>query len=164
VRLLLVKHPLRHAASYVEKARRVDRLGKFASIDTVLEHQYNFYREARTQPFDIVLRYEDLVTNLRAALTPVLRLLDLDYDPAIDAWQSGSHHYIGGNSGPASQLTQRVNVSSTFLRQKYSRSGIFLDNSFSTLFTPAEIEEVLAHPRALAMCDEFGYEPRITLD
>jgi len=161
VRILMVKHPLRHVASYVEKARRTRRPGGHADIDTILDDLTKLYALARREPVDFVLRYEDLVADPRSVLTPILARFGLDYDPAIDDWRSAPHHDVGGNAGPRSQIAPTLRPYGGFLQRKYNRGDVFIDDSFAAVLSADEIETVLSHPLAQAMCREFGYEPRI---
>ena len=162
VRILLVKHPLRHVASFVEKARRKDSMSSMADIDHVLQQLANLYAWAQQEPVDVLMRYEDLVADPRAVLTPVLARFGLDYDPAMENWRAITHHQIGGNAGPRSQIAPKSRPTGGFLQRKYNRKDIFLDDSFAAILTPEEIDRIVAHPLAQAMCAEFGYEPRIT--
>jgi tetratricopeptide (TPR) repeat protein len=161
VRILLVKHPLRHVASFVEKARRLDYMKSMTSIDRILDQLTKRYIEARTERVDILLRYEDLVSGPRAATTELLAKFDLDYDPAMENWRTAEHHYIGGNAGPRSQIAPTNRPDGGFLQRKYNRDDVFIDDSFATVLSPEEIERVLKHPLAKAMIKDFGYEPEI---
>jgi tetratricopeptide (TPR) repeat protein len=160
-RVMLVKHPLRHVASFVEKARRREGQSEHGDIDRVLNDLHHLYAAARRERVDLTLRYEDLVSDPRGAITPLLGRVDLEYDAAMDNWRAAPHHHIGGNAGPRSQIAPGNRPTGGFLLRKYNRGDIFLDDSFAAVLSEVEIEAVLANPNAKEMMAEFGYEPRI---
>ncbi len=161
VRVLLVKHPLRHVASFVEKARRIDRLSPMADIDHVIDQLAKLYAQARLEPLDMVMRYEDLVGGPRAAVGELLGRFDLAWEPAAENWRAVPHHSIGGNAGPRSQIDPTLRPAGGFLQRKYNRGDVFVDDSFAAILSPAEIDHVLGHPAARRMLAEFGYDARI---
>jgi tetratricopeptide (TPR) repeat protein len=161
VRVLMVKHPIRQVASFVEKARRIDRQNGMTDIDKVLDQLAKLYDQVRRDPTDFVLRYEDLVADRRQALSPILASLGLAWDGAMDDWRTAPHHDIGGNAGPRSQIAPTRRPVGGFLQRKYNRGGVFLDDSFADVLTAAEIEGIAAHPLAKRICDEFGYDSQL---
>jgi hypothetical protein len=161
LRVLLIKHPLRHVASFIEKARRFDHMQQFVTLEGVLEHLAKVYDWAAQEPIDCELRYEDLVAGPQAALSPILARFGLAWDAAMDDWRSAVHHHIGGNAGPRSQINPAKRPTGGFLQRKYNRPDVFTDDSFAQVLTAEEIEEVIGHPITAALCERFGYAPRI---
>ncbi len=161
LRILMVKHPLRHVASFVEKERRRDPSSPLADIDEVLRQLAIFYKDAHAEPIDRLLRYEDLAADPRGVATELLGRFGLAYDTAMDDWRAHPHHHIGGNAGPRSQILPTSRPTGGLLQRKYNRKDIFIDDSFAAILGPEEVERVIANPHAQAMFDAFGYEPRI---
>ncbi len=160
--ILLVKHPLRHVSSHVQKARHFD-LPQYATFDdyrNVLLHFHDVYATVRKSlKIHLVVKYEDLVANPRAAVSRILALHGLRYAAEINFWQAHPHHHIGGNAGPRSQIAPDIRPMGEFLQRKYARNGIFLDNSFRDILTEDEFRAIQDDRMFKDLCAMFGYKP-----
>jgi hypothetical protein len=176
VRVLLVKHPVRHVSSFIEKKdsagtlpdgtpaygtpeRALQRLRAFYEGFVLpgeghVEVKYNLVE--KPTPIDFVIRYEDFVASPAKALQPVLERLGVSYEPQMEAWAQAEHHHIGGNIGPRVQINNDVPALASAAR-KYQQRGIFLDNSFSDILDLETIEAVLYDADSTWMRDRFGY-------
>lgn len=158
LRLMLVKHPLRLVSSFIEKARRFEYMNKYDDIEFVLKHLYNTNSSCAKSGVDYVIKYEDIVSDLRGALTPILSVFDLEYDRSIENWRSLRHHHVGGNSGPRTQIAPRIRPTGGFSMRKYNRPDIFMDDSFAEVLTQQEISQIVEHPTTRMLCERFGYD------
>jgi hypothetical protein len=173
VRVLLVKHPIRHVSSFLERKAIEGKVSEsWSTWDRVLERMRDNYeafvlpnessvtpkynRNSYRASVDLLLRYEDVVASPVEALQPILGLLNLDYHPRMNHWPQVEHHHIGGNVGPMAQIANHQSALDTG-RRKYLQRGIFMDNSYSEILDPDIVQQILQHPDALWMCERFGY-------
>jgi hypothetical protein len=156
--ILIVKHPVRHVASFLHKATfKKDGLDDPVRVLQALKNHYD-RTEATLKP-DMVVRYEDLAADPKAVLSAILATRGLAWDDAIDDWQAQPHHHIGGNAGPRSQIARAIQPSDEGLRRKYARDGVFLDDSYLEILDEPTFERIVRHPIAVAICETFGYGP-----
>lgn len=176
-RILLVKHPVRHVSSFIEKketaGKTEDGSLAFGTWQSTLQRLRAFYEGfvlpgegsevdirynlvADPTAVDFVIRYEDFVAAPAQSLAPILSQLGLSYDPKMDNWAEAEHHHIGGNVGPRVQINQDVPALETAVR-KYQRRGIFLDNSYSEILDLETIEKILHDPDCVWIRKRFGY-------
>ena len=157
-RVILVKHPVRTVASFVEKARRFPYMAEYADVTTTISHLRYLYKYATDRfHFDFVIRYEDLVGDPEATLRGLLGVHQLGFEPAMLNWEKASQHYIGGNAGPRFQAARHIKPDGKFLERKYQETGLFLDNTYSEILDEAAIETVLNHPDGQYLLQKFGY-------
>jgi hypothetical protein len=176
VRVLLVKHPVRHVSSFIEKKHTAgtlpDGTPAYGTPERALPRLRSFYEgfllpgednvEVRynlvDQPtrVDVLIRYEDFVASPAEALKPVLARLGLGWDSGMEKWAEAEHHHIGGNIGPRVQINNDTPALPTAAR-KYRQRGIFLDNSFGDILDLEAIETVLGDSDATWMRERFGY-------
>ncbi len=111
----------------------------------------NWYLYAfRSNRFDRIIKYEELATAPQAVVADALGLFGLDYRPQIDDWQSQPHHHVGGNAGPRTQIARHLLPAGEFLREKYRRDGVFLDDSYHDVLSTEEIEGIQCSPAAVS--------------
>lgn len=118
--VLLVKHPLRHLASFVSLRTKDDyaqytRWKKFKMrirgqsleddiIETYLNYMDWYYQNG--VPAELggksisIIRYEDVVLKTEETLSPVLQECGLEFEEEMLLPFSHDHHQIGGNTGP----------------------------------------------------------------
>lgn len=124
VDICLVKHPMRHVASFIDnqfyarqglhaainaaggnvEAARLDIDEISAYAEQIAGSILDTYERARAvfapnPSAPILLRYEDFVRDQRRALTPVLEAVGLGYHDAMDDYARAQHHGLGGNAG-----------------------------------------------------------------
>jgi hypothetical protein len=158
--ILLVKHPVRHVSSFLEKARRFENMAAQNDIDVVMKTLLDGYDSAMTKlRIDHIVRYEDFAVEPQVVLTPILASLGLAYSPEMDRWFDKPHHHIGGNAGPRFQSARHIKPVGDFLEKKYREEGIFLDDSYNQILSVEEIGRITSHPMAIEMCRRFGYDP-----
>jgi hypothetical protein len=184
VMLHLVKHPMRHVASYVNNRFVVEQrlIAKIdsgtlsrAEIGARLQYAMKSLHEIerRTDAFEALfkkhpemrvhrVRYEDVVADAGRGISVVLRLLSLDaqVDPA--SFWSHPAHFLGGNRGVREQMKSEgvVNVSK-FTRYRnayYSAKRIATDEKYLDTFTAEERLEIAAADIYRRLCDRFGYD------
>jgi len=187
VHILMVKHPVRHVASFIEKTygaekwllpdNSLDPVGVDSALfrlrsfyeecllpgETGRKIKYNYVGAQNPARIDFVVRYEDFVASPAVALRPILARLGLEYHPRMASWVEAEHHHIGGNSGPLVQINDGKNSQNNegpiipTHEKKYRQQGIFLDNAYSDILDLDTIEKILGHPDALWMRERFGY-------
>jgi SAM-dependent methyltransferase len=172
VRVLLVKHPIRHVASFLKKK---DEFAEYGDPASVLSELRSFYEQFdRTEPagraapavsvsatgVDFIVRYEDFVASPGAALSPILAALGLGLHARMRLWASAEHHHIGGNVGPRVQIANDAPALAVSAR-KYRQRGIFLDNSYKDILSSADIELISGNADALWIARRFGYDPHL---
>jgi hypothetical protein len=178
-RVLLVKHPVRHVSSFIEKKETAGTLSDgtpaYVTPKRTLQRLRAFYEgfllpgeseidvrykhvEKPTQ-IDLLLRYEDFVASPVDALRPILEKFGLQHDEKMTDWAQAEHHHIGGNIGPRVQINNDTPALETAAR-KYRQRGIFLDNSFAEILDLEGIEDALRDPDALWIRERFGYPIR----
>jgi SAM-dependent methyltransferase len=169
VRVLLVKHPVRHVASFLKKKEEFSEYGDPASVLSELRTFYDQFdlvgAAGQAAPaaslsatgVDFIVRYEDFVASPEAALLPILAALGLSIHPRMQLWASAEHHHIGGNVGPRVQIANDVPALAVSVR-KYRQRGIFLDNSYKEILTPADIELIAGNADARWIAQRFGYD------
>ncbi|MEM1056683.1 MAG: sulfotransferase [Bacteroidota bacterium] len=100
--LHVVRDPRAVAHSFRQRGVRKDETGRL---------KYNFYKNVARwtwlnaamparlgrHPRYVRVRYEDIVSDPRAALEPALRASGLAWDPAMDDFGSVTQHTLGGN-------------------------------------------------------------------
>jgi hypothetical protein len=159
-KLLLVKHPVRHVSSHMQKARHfhLPQYAEFHNYRSVLWHLQDSYVTIRRHlKIDLIVKYEDLVADPRVTMSRILALHGLPYAPEIESWQALPHHHIGGNSGPASQIAREIRPDGQFLQRKYDRDGVFLDDSFRDILTEDEFLGLQEEPDFRDICSWYGY-------
>src|SRR5262249_37098134 len=168
-RVLLVKHPVRHVASFVKKKEEFSEYGDPASVLSELRTFYEQFdlvgAAGQAAPaaslsatgVDFIVRYEDFVASPEAALSPILAALGLSIHPRMQLWASAEHHHIGGNVGPRVQIANDVPALAVSVR-KYRQRGIFLDNSYKEILTPADMELIEANADARWIAQRFDYD------
>jgi hypothetical protein len=155
--VLMVKHPVRHVASYVEKARSEKHLESFGDINFTLDFLKNYYDSVFANgSVDLILRYEDFVSDTQKWTSRILKHFGLNWHDNLSNWQNCEHHHIGGNVGPRAQIANHRPLSS-IARSKYLERGIFLDNSYSQILTLNEIRQIFEHPAGRYIMRKFGY-------
>jgi len=156
-KVLIVKHPIRHAASFVEKARLGEIETKYLDVDIVLYYVRVFYQVCLgNHDFDRIIRYEDLVKDPQGILADILAPVGLQVAPGMHDWKSAECHMIGGNSGPRAQVSN-IPPTGEFRQRKYKRSGVFLDDSYAETLSIEEVERVALNEDARWIKRTFGY-------
>lgn len=156
--VLLVKHPVRQAASFLHKAAVREDMTAYRDPEHVMRQlAANHRRAVELLNIDMVIKYEDLVADPRAVITRILAGQGLAWSDAIDAWQSPSHHHIGGNPGPLVQLDRSRRPESEILARKYRGEGLFLDDSYREVLDEATFAALSENPLTLEICERFDY-------
>jgi hypothetical protein len=168
----IIKHPIRHIASYVTNdflrrrgvstARDIAHVCStewndvFAFVIETAELLLKFYARLdqlktsalKDRPI-IPMKYESLVANPQGSLLPVLSQFGVEYQPAMLQYSDSEHHPIGGNMGPHSQAASRqaAPVSwgevADYRKQFYVKSrGLVLDDKYRQTFSDAQVAEI----------------------
>tara|TARA_A100000171_G_C2130349_1_gene146251 strand:+ start:1143 stop:2066 length:924 start_codon:yes stop_codon:yes gene_type:complete len=118
--VLLVKHPLRHLASFVSLRTKQDysvysKWKKFKMkvkrqspeeeiVDTYINYMNWYYRSGVEDVIDssgfMTLKYEDVVLDTEKAISPILSACGLTFETEMLLPFANDHHQIGGNTGP----------------------------------------------------------------
>ncbi len=198
VDICLTKHPMRHVSSFVDNQYYrdnevhaqinaaggdltkveldLDALGAYA-VETA-QSLLGTYERA-TQPFapseraPEILRYEDVVSDRRRALAPVLAQAGLDYHPAMDAYEEEAHHGLGGNAGAYSVVRRTVDAEgqakrwaqqikaaklSVFRHQYYDGvADVALDDKYLRVLPEKVRSALMGSAPYQALCDLLGY-------
>lgn len=198
--ICLAKHPMRHVASFIDNqyyARqglhgRINAAGGDVSANMLDQEALSDYAEAMAQsilatyrralaPFALngspphLLRYEDFVRDRKAALAPVLASAELEYHPAMDAYETAQHHGLGGNAGayfvirkaaaPAQQARfwQRKIETDAMSKARHEYydgvAGIALDDKYLRTVPAAIRARLMATDAYRALVDLLGYAP-----
>ena len=153
------KHPIRLASSFMEKARRRDDMKQYRDIGFLMERIASSYKFIfDNYKIEMMLKYEDFVESLESSSNAILKKFDLAFEQPMLNWQKDQHHYIGGNPGPRFQLQRELVPEADFIKTKYDRDGVFLDDSYLDVLSEAEIAQISASDGAKYMCDKFGYD------
>ena len=157
--LLLVKHPIRHVSSFLEKARRFDNMAALNDIEAVLKTLLDGYDAAMSKlSIDTVVRYEDLAVRPREVLAGIVSPLGVAYTPEMERWVEKVHHHIGGNAGPRFQSARHIKPVGDFLERKYQETGVFVDDTYREILGGEEIDRIGSHPWTIEICRRFGYD------
>jgi hypothetical protein len=190
---LLVKHPMRHLASFVALRTRADQVeiktwkkirrflaGQSAEddiIDTYLKNMAWYYesevKALPSLPGATTLKYEDVILDMRTALSSVLAKCNLEFEEAMAQPFSYSHHQIGGNTGPVylrsgawtgdNSLSHEARLRH-YENLKASKGGnektglLFLDNKFAKILTERQIDRLIRSKLYRSLCDRLDYE------
>jgi hypothetical protein len=173
VYVILVKHPVRHIASFIvnlkkeQRKRLRSRRDIKLQIDTIYEYYENLFlnlgQTFSQGPF-CIMQYEKMVFDPALALTPLLDILNLEYNPLMNDCYEQSHHVIGGNSAALYQFKNKwqgetLDMIST-MRQRYyaKKRGIFLDNKYLEALTPDEVKWIQKRKKVHKLFEMLGYD------
>ena len=160
LKVLVVKHPVRHVASYRHRASYRPELAQWGDPAHVLDHLFQYYAAAFADPGVCqVVRYEDLVARPKATLGRLLDGLGLSWAPVMADWRAQPHHHIGGNPGPLRNFEGVETPSSDHHRRKYAGKDLFLDDSFREVLDERAFEAVVESPVTAGLSAMLGYAP-----
>jgi hypothetical protein len=190
VMLHLVKHPMRHVASFVNNRFVVEQklIGKIdagmltrAEIDARLQYAMKALKtmEGRYRAFEKLfaahpavcvrlVRYEDAVADEGRGIASVLRLVGIDTPVDPSSFWSHKAHFLGGNRGVREQMHSDglVNVAkfTRYRNEYYSAKQIAVDDKYLHTFTPDERKAIEASPVYRRLCDSLGYAAILTAE
>lgn len=161
-KIFLVKHPVRHIASYMEKGRRFEHMRDYAELEYLMKKLHSFRITSQRIAPSLMIRYEDMICHRQETFGKILGLFGLSFSPEIDHWRDRPHHHIGGNAGPRYQVAKHILPVGDFSIKKYDREDVFLDNSYELVLDNAQIDQITADVRMREYADWFGYDMDVT--
>lgn len=183
--VLLIKHPIRHLASYVnnkfivneglvEAADRgaLDPDHRRAMVRYVGKRAASMAEAYRRTEEGLaavagdgghrVLRYEDFVVDPEETLEPLLAEVGLEFEPSMVDYTALPHHPIGGNRGPHYQIRKDLSVQrfTSYRRGYYEENpGLAMDNKYLDTFDGDQIDAILELDAYRGLCSTLGYDP-----
>ncbi len=157
--VVVVKHPVRHVASYVCRAMEVEGWEAYLKPENTIDLLYEKYNaildylEKKRRHF-VILQYENLVRNPQEALSRILSRVSLDYIPEMEKYWRKEHHQLAGNMGAVYGATERwspwnpktkVHPAKREQYESNAQKGLFVDEKYKNFLTRDQLKQILGN-------------------